>query len=80
MKRKRQYSREPSADELAEKAMFENPVASVTDCTGFVPRIPDSHEAAKSYNDIHPGAPVTALDGSEAYSKCKMQKANGKIK
>lgn len=78
MKRKRQYVREPSADELAEKAMFENPVASVTDCTGFVPRIPDSHESAKSYNDIHPGAPVTALDGSEAYTERKIQK--GKIK
>jgi hypothetical protein len=51
--------------------MFENPVASVTEYTGFVPRIPDSEEAAISYNDICTDAPVTALDGSEAYKKAR---------
>lgn len=57
--------------ELSAKAMFENPVASFTDYTGFVPRIPDSEEAANSYNDICTDAPVTALDGSEAYKKAR---------
>ena len=60
-----------SADKLAAKAMFENSIASVTEYTGFVPRIPDSEEAANSYNDICTGAPVTALDGSEAYKKAR---------
>ena len=71
MKKRNVYNREPSAEELAEKAMFENPVASVMDYTGFVPRIPDSEEAANSYNDICTNAPVTALDGSEAYKKAR---------
>ena len=71
MRKKRNYIKEPSAEELAEKAMFENPIASVMDYTGFVPRIPDSEEAANSYNDICTDAPVTALDGSEAYKKAR---------
>ena len=71
MMKKRHIEKEVSAEELAEKAMFENPVASVTDYTGFVPRIPDSEIAAESYNDICTDAPVTALDGSEAYKKAR---------
>ncbi|MBQ8448154.1 MAG: hypothetical protein IJX27_04390 [Clostridia bacterium] len=71
MRKRRIQNREPSAEELAAKAMFENPVASVMDYTGFVPRIPDSEEAANSYNDICTNAPVTALDGSEAYKKAR---------
>jgi hypothetical protein len=51
--------------------MFANPVASVMGYTGFVPRIPDSEEAANSYNDICTSAPVTALDGSEAYKEAR---------
>ena len=51
--------------------MFENPIASVMDYTGFVPRIPDSEEAANAYNDICTNAPVTALDGSEAYKEAR---------
>ena len=69
--KKKQEKRIPDISELSEKAIFENPVASVTDYTGFVPRIPDSEEAANSYNDICPDAPVTALDGSEAYKKAR---------
>ena len=71
MRKRRKFEKEISADELAAKAMFENPAASFTDYTGFVPRIPDSEEAANSYNDICTGAPVTALDGSEAYKKAR---------
>ncbi|MBQ8404638.1 MAG: hypothetical protein IJX55_09505 [Clostridia bacterium] len=71
MKKKRIQKREPDVTELSAKAMFENPIASVTDYTGFVPRIPDSEEAANSYNDICTDAPVTALDGSEAYKKAR---------
>ena len=52
MKKKRTRKREPDIAELSAKAMFENPIASVTDYTGFVPRIPDSEEAANAYNDI----------------------------
>ena len=69
MRKKRTRMKDPSATELAEKAMLKNPAASFTECTGFVPRIPDSEPAAMSYNDIFPTAPVTALDGSEAYKK-----------
>ena len=71
MKKRRKYEKEVSAEELAAKAMFENPVASVMDYTGFVPRIPDSKEAADSYNDICTDAPVTALDGSESFKKAR---------
>ena len=71
MKKRRNFEKEISADELAAKAMFENPVASVMDYTGFVPRIPDSEEAANSLSDICTGAPVTALDGNEAYKKAR---------
>ena len=61
----------PEISELSAKAMFENPAASFTEYTGFIPRIPDSEESANSYNDIFPDAPVTALDGSEAYKKAR---------
>ena len=71
MKKRHKIAKEVNADELAAKAMFENPVASVMDYTGFVPRIPDSEEAASAYNDICTDAPVTALDGSEAYRKAR---------
>ena len=71
MKKMHTKRREPRAEELSAKAMFENPAASATDYTGFVPRIPDSEEAANSYNDICTNAPVTALDGSEAYKKAR---------
>ena len=71
MKKRYTKNREPDIDELLEKAMFENPAASVMDYTGFVPRIPDSEESANAYNDICTGAPVTALDGSEAYKKAR---------
>jgi len=69
--KKKVEKRIPDISELAQKAMFENPIASATDYTGFVPRIPDSEEAANSYNDVCPDAPVTALDGSEAYKKAR---------
>ncbi len=69
--KKKQEKRTPDILELAQKAMFENPIASFTDYTGFVPRIPDSEEAANSYNDVCPDAPVTALDGSEAYKEAR---------
>ncbi len=69
--KKKQEKRIPDISELSAKAMFENPIASFTDYTGFVPRIPDSEEAANSYNDVCPDAPVTALDGSEAYKKAR---------
>ncbi|MBQ9746114.1 MAG: hypothetical protein IJW21_04770 [Clostridia bacterium] len=71
MRKRHVHEKEPSAEELAARAMFENPIASVADYTGFVPRIPDSEEAANSYNDICTDAPVTALDGSEAYKKAR---------
>ena len=71
MKNRRKAEKEISAEELAAKAMFENPIASVMDYTGFVPRIPDSEEAANAYNDICTYAPVTALDGSEAYKEAR---------
>ncbi len=71
MKKKHIRNREPDVAELSAKAMFENPIASFTDYTGFVPRIPDSEEAANSYNDICTDAPVTALDGSEAYKEAR---------
>ena len=71
MRKKRAKMKDPSAAELAEKAMLKTPVASFTECTGFVPRIPDSEAAAESYNDIFPDAPVTALDGSQAYKKTR---------
>ena len=71
MRKKRTHIKEPAAEDLLEKAMFENPVASFTDYTGFVPRIPDSEAAAESYNDICTDAPVTALDGSAAYKKAR---------
>ena len=71
MIKRNKKAKEPSAASLSEKAMFENPIASVTEYTGFVPRIPDSEEAANSLNDICTGAPVTALDGSEAYKKAR---------
>lgn len=71
MKKRHIQSKEPSADELAAMAIFENPVASVMDYTGFVPRIPDSREEAESYSDICTNAPVTALDGGEASKKAR---------
>lgn len=60
----------PDTEKLLERAMFENPCASVMDRTGCVPRIPDSEPAAESYCDIL-DVPVTALDGSEACKKAK---------
>ena len=63
--------RTPEISELSAKAMFENPPGSFTEYTGFIPRIPDSEESANSYNDICPDAPVTALDGSEAYKQAR---------
>ena len=71
MRKKHIQKREPDITELAARAMFENPIASFTDYTGFVPRIPDSEEAANSYNDVCTDAPVTALDGSEAYKEAR---------
>ena len=71
MKNRRKAEKEISAEELAAKAMFENPIASVMDYTGFVQRIPDSEDAANAYNDICTNAPVTALDGSEAYKEAR---------
>ena len=71
MIKKRKRIKDPRAEELSEKAIFKTPAASFTECTGFVPRIPDSEAAAESYNDIFPDAPVTALDGSQAYKKTR---------
>ena len=69
--KKKQEKYTPDISELSASAMFENPAASFTEYTGFIPRIPDSEESANSYNDICPDAPVTALDGSEAYKKAR---------
>ena len=69
--KKKQEKYTPDISELSANAMFENPAASFTEYTGFIPRIPDSEESANSYNDVCPDAPVTALDGSEAYKKAR---------
>ncbi|MGN1095176.1 MAG: hypothetical protein ACI4QR_02185 [Eubacteriales bacterium] len=70
MRKKFPIKEPPDPAKLAQKAMFENPCASVNDCTGAVPRIPDSEEAADSYSEIC-DIPVTALDGSEAYEQAR---------
>lgn len=48
----------PQTEHL-EKAFYQNRVASVNDCTGITPIIPDSDYMAESYEDLM-DIPVTA--------------------
>ncbi|MFR1519128.1 MAG: hypothetical protein ACLSVG_10250 [Clostridia bacterium] len=51
--------------EYAKDAFLYNPVASATDCTGYVQNIPDYEYEAESYGDLY-DVPVSSLDGGEA--------------
>ena len=42
----------PTADRLAEKAMFHNPPASNNDLTGYVQALPDSTEDARHLSEL----------------------------
>ncbi len=49
----------------AKDAFLHNPVASATDCTGYVQNVPDCEWEAESYGDLY-DVPVASLDGGEA--------------
>lgn len=51
--------------EYAKDAFLNNPVASATDCTGYVQNIPDYEYEAESYSDLY-DVPVSSLDGGES--------------
>lgn len=74
--KKRRYYKRPKSDDspdvcdLAEKAMFYNPVASVNDCTGFTPIVPINALEAESYCELL-DVNVTSRDGEVAYAKKK---------
>lgn len=51
--------------EYAKDAFLNNPVASVTECTGYVQNVPDEECEAESYGDLY-DVPVASLDGGEA--------------
>ncbi len=68
MKEKNENSR--LAERLAEKAMFHNPVASVSDRTGYVPVMPKEEKEALSFCE-NVNATVTSLDGGKALDKAR---------
>lgn len=49
-----------------EDAMFTNPVASNTECTGMTPTVPDGNYEAASYNDLY-DLPVSHRELREYY-------------
>ncbi len=51
-------------------AFLHNPVASASDCTGFVQQIPEYEEQALSYSEIC-DVPVTSYDGEESVPPAK---------
>lgn len=53
-----------------EDAFLYNPVASSTDCTGYVQRIPEYENEAESYADLY-DVPVASYDGGEAAPPAK---------
>ncbi len=76
--------REPDISKLSAKAMLENHVASITDYTGFVPRIPDSEEVA-NYITIFAQTPPSPRSTEAKHTKkqdnfyinCKKFRAKG---
>lgn len=67
---KKKDKRPPSAEELSEKAMFNNPCVCMNEVTGYVQQIPEKKENAESLSDITE-VPVAALDGSSAHGKAR---------
>ena len=51
--------------EYAKDSFLNNPVASATECTGYVQNIPDDEYEAESYGALY-DVPVSSLDGGEA--------------
>ena len=51
--------------EYARDAFLNNPVASATECTGYVQNVPDYEYEAESYGELY-NVPVSSLDGGEA--------------
>lgn len=51
--------------EYVKDAFLYNPVASATECTGYVQNIPDYEYEAEAYGDLQ-DVPVSALDGADA--------------
>lgn len=47
-----------------ENSFFTNPVASVNDATGYVPKIPDNTDEAENYEDLCQ-VPVSSKESSE---------------
>lgn len=53
-----------------EDAFLYNPVASATDCTGYVQQIPEYENEAESYAELY-DVPVASYDGGEAAPPAK---------
>ena len=47
------YNEKNRKNKYAEDAFLHNPIASVTDCTGFVQRVPECADEAESYEDLY---------------------------
>jgi hypothetical protein len=71
MRKRHRMEKEVRAEELSAQAMLGNPAASFTEYTGMAPRIPESEAEADSLCDVCADAPVTSLDGGEAYKKAR---------
>lgn len=50
-----------------EKSFLTNPVASVNDTTGYVPKIPADYNEAENYEDLCQ-VPVSSRESSEQHS------------
>lgn len=47
------YYDKQKAYKYSEDAFLTNPVASATDCTGYVQRVPENSDEAESYEEIY---------------------------
>lgn len=63
-KRKRVY-KAPSADEFAEKMLFQNPAVSSSEFTGMTPTDPLTEDEAESICELMGGVPVSSEDGAQ---------------
>ena len=61
----KQKDRKNCAADYSKDAFLHNPVASATDCTGYVQNVPDYEWEAESYGELY-DVPVSSLDGGDA--------------
>lgn len=64
--------------EYAKDSFLNNPVASATECTGYVQNIPDDEYEAESYGALY-DVPVSSLDGGTADPPCPLRRKEASV-